>query len=251
IHRLILFNTENQKGCTLYDDGLVSLDSQLLMRLIQTMMLLSKELGPHKGELKETELGSYQIGIVARDHLAYVIIQDSLDNEPFTSKILNHVVDRFHLEFIEMELNEAFQLNERYKQEVAALIDTMKFPRHLLPDLEPLIQQFHIKTHNICDSLFLTDLDDGLVQIFQESDHKGIVSILLEILSEIPFERQWIGESELTAVWFIQRLGMTDFCIAGRAFYQPETERQRLVHKIEQLTDEIHQILLTDTSWFK
>jgi hypothetical protein len=214
-------------------------------------MLLSKELGPHKGELKETELGSYQIGIVARDHLAYVIIQDSLDNEPFTSKILNHVVDRFHLEFIEMELNEAFQLNERYKQEVAALIDTMKFPRHLLPDLEPLIQQFHIKTHNICDSLFLTDLDDGLVQIFQESDHKGIVSILLEILSEIPFERQWIGESELTAVWFIQRLGMTDFCIAGRAFYQPETERQRLVHKIEQLTDEIHQILLTDTSWFK
>jgi hypothetical protein len=225
------------------------------------MMLLSAELGPAKGSLKETELGSYQIGIVEKDHLAYVIIQDLYDNEPFTSKILNHVIERFHTDFLHLSLNENFEMNDQYKQEVGYLLETMKFPSHLIHEVEAYIDRFQIKTHHICDALLLTDLDDGLVKIFEEPKSSGIVTILLEILSEIPFSRQWIGESELVAkdkldytrsheVWFIQRIGMTDFCLAGRAYYKPESERLRLVSKIEELTDNIHQVLLTDSSWF-
>ena len=257
IHRLIVYNQDDHKGVTLYDNEKVNLDSELLIRLIQSMVMLSEELGPSKGAIKETELGRYQIGIVTRDNLSYVIIQDQYDNEPYTSKILNHVIDRFHPKLLDIELDDNYALNYEYKDRVSVLIDTMKFPREIIPSIQPLIDSFQIKTHNICDTLFICDLDDGLVHIFDKPENDGIIAILLEILSEIPFSRQWLGESKLFSnnnedeigtheVWFIQRIGMTDFCIMGRAYYTPESERMNLVDKIEELTESIHQVVLSD-----
>ncbi len=257
----MLIDRKTSLGKTLFDDNKINIQSELLIGLVQALMILGNELGPAKGELREAELGKYQISILSKDRLAYVILQDTYDSEPFTRRMLEGILVEFHDIFMSLNFNLIIPEEENYKIRVEELLQSMKFPIHLMPEVERKIEIFNDQTNNICDALFIADLDDGIIKIFTEPTDVGIIKILMEILSEIPFERHWVGESKLRTPihidkeikthegWFIYRIGNTDFCLLGRSFYAYK-ERDIIIDAIEVLSESILSVLKEDGSVF-
>ncbi|OLS28844.1 MAG: hypothetical protein HeimC2_04450 [Candidatus Heimdallarchaeota archaeon LC_2] len=253
IHLLLVLDREKSVGLEIYNDRTISFQSDLLIGLVQALMLLGQELGESKGPLREAELGSYQISILSRDHIAYIAIQDTYDSEPFTKRILDGVVTKYHEYFRLANFNQRIDDEEEIRETVAELLVTMKFPTELLPEILPLIDEFNSSTNNVCDTLFLADLDDGIVHIWSGDSNDPIIKILMEILSEIDPERTWIGESKLLAPrpiegqekaathenWFMIRIGTTDFCIMGRAYYSHGLESELLSKNMDLLSEKI------------
>lgn len=258
IHRLILLDRDKSIGKTMFDDGTIDLQQELLIGLIQALMMLGESLGESKGLLREAELGDLQLAILTKDNLAYCVIQDTIDNEAFTRRLIDGVIDEFHQDFMTQSINRNYKNEEGIKERIKILLRTMTFPSKMLEPVGVLIETFMNNTSHMLDTLFLADLDDGVVKIFRRSENRNIVKILTEILSEIHFDRQWIGESKLFTpvifggdertheVWILHRIGITDFIIVGRAYYNPGLERETLVTEIERLSDSIQNLLLND-----
>ncbi|MFV2014779.1 MAG: hypothetical protein ACC656_05090, partial [Candidatus Heimdallarchaeota archaeon] len=91
-----MLDREKSVGLEIYSDNTIHFQSDLLIGLVQALMLLGQELGESKGPLREAELGDYQISILSRDHMAYIAIQDTYDSEPFTKRILDGVLEKYH-----------------------------------------------------------------------------------------------------------------------------------------------------------
>lgn len=264
IHKLILLDRNKSIGVSLFDNNQIDIQSDLLLGLVQALMLLGEEMGPHKGLLREAELGKYQIGILSVDHLAYIVLQDAYDSEPFTRRMLQGVINKYHSVFKIANFNQSLENEHEIKENVFNLLQTMKFPLRLLPKIQKNIDSFITDTSDICDTLLLADLDDGIIKVFSENNNtENVTKILMEILSEIPFERHWLGESKLMKsklinsryrtheAWFIYRIGLTDFCLLGRAFYNPDDERDFLVNNIEILSKKILEKLNSDDEFIK
>ncbi len=253
IHLLLVLDREKSVGLEIYNDNTISFQSDLLIGLVQALMLLGQELGESKGPLREAELGDYQISILSRDHIAYIAIQDTYDSEPFTKRILDNVLIKYHEYFCTVNFNQKVDDESEIRDTVTELLKTMKFPRALLPQLDSLIDDFNTSTNNVCDTLFIADLDDGIVHIWSGESNDPIIKILMEILSEIDPERTWIGESKLLSPrpvkgqvkaathenWFMIRIGTTDFCIMGRAYYSHGLESELLTKNMEILSEKI------------
>ena len=255
IHILLVLDRNKSIGIELYNNKKIRLNADLLIGLVQALMLLGQELGESKGPLREAELGVYQISILSKDHLAYIVVQDSYDSEPFTRRILDTVLDEFHDTFFEMNFNKKVDNEQDIRNRVTDLLRTMKFKKSLLPLLDPTIELFNKNTAKMCETLFLADLDDGIVNIWNKPKKDGIIKILMELLSEIDPERSWTGSSALLhprqveingeehlvthEIWFLIRIGLTDFCLLGRAYFAPGIENELLMKNLEMLSSEI------------
>ena len=255
IHKLIIYNTESLNGFLIFDRSDVDLNVDLIVRLVAAMSIMSENLGDSKGAMSEIELGRSQIGIMTVDTLAYVVLQDKFDNEPFTRRILNNIVELYHDQLIEVSKYQ--EINKKLQNEIATYLETMKFPEVLIPRVKELAETFQFDTLGAFDVLLLADLDDGVVTTFSDTADKNISSLLMEILSEIPFEKSWIAEMRSKQeedeerrsheFWVISRIGMTDFTILGRGFYQPFIDKNNIIEKLECLCEDIHQLLMQDT----
>ena len=260
IHRLILLDREKSIGKTLFDDGVIDLQQELLIGLIQALMMLGESLGESKGLLREAELGELQLAILSKDKMAYCVIQDTTDNEAFTRRLLDGVIDEYHQAFMSQKISRNYKNEKEIKERIKVLLTSMTFPDELLEPVSLLVDSFMNTTSYMLDTLFLADLDDGVVKIFRRGENRNIVKILIEILSEINFERQWQGESKLFTpvilggeertheVWVLHRIGITDFIIVGRAFYNPGIERENLISEVERLSESIQNLLLNNSS---
>jgi hypothetical protein len=259
IHKLFVIDRNKSIGVSLYiaDGNQLQIETELLIGLVQALMLLGEEMGPTKGGLREAELGKYQIGIMSKDHLAYVIIQDAYDSEPFTSRMLEGVINKFHDEFLKFSFRTDLPKSSPIRAEISKMLQTMKFPKQYLPKVKIAVDRFHKMTTAITDTLFIADLDDGIVSIItQPTKDENIIKLLMEILSEIPFDRHWIGESKLRNPkiidgiekthegWVIYRINDTDFCIMGRTYFNHGAEHDSLILSLESLTEEVARIII-------
>lgn len=261
IHKLVFFNNLTMDYFVLFDDQELDINYDLLIRLVKAMNILTESLGTEvvysKGALQEIEMGAYQIGIKSIDEFVYTIFQDMYDNEPFSSKILTQIIEKtYPIARVAKNLNDSVPL---LTSEISNIISTMKFPKSLLPKVQALVDKFHISTFQVVDTLFLADLDDGLVQIFSKKSGSNVISILMEIFSEIPFEKSWVAESNYfknngftkdqnkSEIWFIYKLGLTDFTILGRGYITHEISYDHLISHIEELTDSLHQLIINYT----
>ncbi len=254
IHYLFVVDTSKSVGFEAFNDQKYSLPSELLISLIQSILLLGKQMnaGDPKGELREVEIGNIQISSIEIDHIAYIVIQDTYDNEPFTKKTLGKVIDRFHQVFYEANFTYGIPNEEAIKSEIQDLITTMAFPMSCLPDIENILEDNFRESPNV-DTLLIADLDNGIVKIWREGEGQ-IIQLLMEILSEIPFERSWIGESRLISPkqfnskkfnyegWVIHRIGQSDFCVLGRAYYNAK-DRDEIIETFERLSSSIDTII--------
>lgn len=254
-------DSEKSVGKLLYDDGEIDFSGELLIGLIQALLMISRNMGSSKGSLREAELDKYDIAILTQDHLAYVSVHDKYDSEPFNRKILDRIIDLYHDSFRSMNLNLGIQNYDAIRQNLARVIQTMKFPKDLLYLVDEKVTRFiQGTTDSYVDTLFLTDLDDGIIKIYREPDNKRIIPILLEIISEIPFERPlWFGyQPNFIQVdegppryegWFIHRIGQTEFFMVGKGYYT-NGERERLLSLLDQVCIDINTILKEDNRIF-
>ena len=250
IYLLLLLDRDKSIGIELHNAGKFSFDSDLLISLVQTILILSDEIGDEKpkGAFREIEIGEYQIGVVQSNNLAYIFVQDTYDNEPFTKLIIDKVINEFHSVFMKENLNYGLNNIESIRERVSQLLTTMTFPDDLLQKADDVMYDVLSKIPAI-DTLFLADLDDGMVRLWA-SGGENIVNLLLGILSEIPFERSWMGETRLfrkktikgqsknNEAWIIQRIGFTDFCILARCVFNPD-ERDFIISTVEAAAEQL------------
>ncbi len=250
IYLLLLLDRTKSIGIELHNQKVFNFDSDLLISLVQTILILAEEVGDEKpkGDFREIEIGRHQIGVVQRDNLAYIFVQDTYDNEPFTKGVIDEVIKEFHPQFLSENLNYGISNIDYVRKRVSQLLTTMTFPPDLLHAADNVMNDVLAKIPSI-DTLFLADLDDGIVRLWA-SGGENIVNLLLGILSEIPFERSWMGETKLYKkkvikgiaksheAWVIQRIGFTDFCILARCVFNPE-DRDYIITTIEAAANEL------------
>ncbi|MCY3413730.1 MAG: hypothetical protein INQ03_18950 [Candidatus Heimdallarchaeota archaeon] len=253
IHRLIVYNQESRKGLIVFDRQTVAIQNHLMVSLIDSMVILSKQLGKvEKGHLKEIEVGKYQISLLDNEGLTYIIIQGSYDNELFTRRILNIVVEKYHQKFLDLTFTKDLAYEDMYQDELAKFIETLNFPDALLPIIDGYARDMLIRLNYSLDLLFLTDLDNGISKVFTEPEvETGIITLLMQILSEIPLEKAWLGEykipesnPEIYEGWIIFRIGLTEFCVIARGNY-PQHDRDMIIDTVEEFADLIHETYLT------
>ena len=252
IHKLLVFNNLNHNCSLLYDNGLVDLRHNLLIRLIKATIQLGQEMDKSLSiSLQEIEIGKLQIGLLGKDNFTYIVVQDSLDNEAFTRRILDSIINEFHSKVANLAFLNEFDRIDNYQKGLSNFLNTMKFPQERLPSVDYIAEQF-IQKISKCDTLFITDLDDGIVKVWKNTKDGSIVKILSEILSEMDIDKSWIGEipqfpvspgSLDHEIWFIYRLEYSDFCLLGRSFYSDPNEREEFIYQVERLTQEIVSII--------
>lgn len=256
IYLLLVLDKRKSIGIELFNSHQFSFDPDLLISLVQTILIMADEIDSHppKGEIREIEIGAYQIGVIERGHLAYIFIQDTYDNEQFTSLIVKSVIDEFHQMLSEANLNYGLSNISEVRKRVNELLETMIFPEELIEHVDHIIENVLMKVPTI-DTIYMSDLDNGIIKKWAVGSD-SIIQLLNSILSEIPFERSWIGETKLYypkrvndvekshEAWIIQRVGMTDFCILVRCVFSPE-DRDFIIETIEEAADEIQQKVFT------
>ncbi len=221
----------------------------ILVNLVSSLSNLGSDINRRsKGLLTEMEIGEYQISILQKDQYYYILIHDTYDNEPFTRYIIDAIIKNFHKDFKKLRLTEQIEYIDKYSDKLSKFFNTMNFPRDLLSDISPLVEQFLVEVNINIDTIFLSDLDNGIVTIWKEPENKNLVKLLLNILSEIYLEKNWLAESKIAGsrptheLWFIQKIEMTDFAILGRGFYTPLTDRDNFVKQVENLATEIQRM---------
>lgn len=255
IHRLIVYNQKSHEGLIVFDRNSIDINSSLLVSLIESMLLLSKELGKvEKGHLKEIELGKYQISLLDHKSLTYIVIQGTYDNELFTRRIINLVIEKYHSRFVELPFKAGLNVESIYQDELGDFIQTLNFPDEIIPQIESIIGDLLIRLNNRIDLLFITDLDNGITKVFTKpkKNSKQLINLLMQILSEIPLEKAWIGESRMVDCkkengeyesWIITRIGLTEFCIIARGFYYSH-DRDKIIIGIEEIADLTHEMYI-------
>ncbi len=253
IHKFFVMNLDIGLGITLYDDGLIEINDILLNSFVQAMMNFTKEFGDPKGALREAEIGKYQLSILERDELVYVVIQDTYDNEPFTKKVLEKVLKKYHQFLRSIDFSSP---PLEMPKDIPELLQTMEFPREKMDVVNVSVNEFLTRSDGMIDTFFLADYDGGIIKIWKQPEKSTIITTMMELLSEIPFERYWIGETKLKKArdrpywegihegWFIWRIGLTDFCMLIRAFYT-QKDKEKLVRDIEILEEQLNSIVST------
>ena len=253
IHKFIVMDLEIGSGLTLFDDGLIKINDVLLNSFVQAMMSFTKEFGDPKGALREAEIGRYQLSILERDDSVYVAIQDTYDNEPFTKKVIERVLKKYHQYFKSIDFSSP---PPNLPPDIPDLLKTMEFPESKIEIVNEAVNEFLTRSDGMVDTFFLADYDGGIIKIWRQPERETIIITMMELLSEIPFERYWIGETKLRRTkerpywegihegWFIWRIGLTDFCMLIRAFYT-QKDKEKLVRDIEILEDQLTAIVST------
>lgn len=257
---LILYNRITSTGAILYKDNTLDMNPLLLLRLIKSLTLLSSEMDDQvtlsKGMLRELEIGSMQISILDHDDYSYVIAHDTLDNEIFARRILDLIISKFHKEFETIELCNELKINNDYKTELSQFLDTMSFPIDLIHELEPYFHSLICKFDFNLDTLILSDLDHGVVHQWLKPDEEDdITEVLLEILSEINVDKNWLAETSSVKesqedgynrpitheFWLINKIEMTDFTIIARGFYDAKRDRDNMLTYLNEFAETLYQ----------
>ena len=259
IRMLLLYNRITSTGAILYRDNTLDMDPILLLRLIKSLTLLSSEMDDQvsisKGMLKELEIGSMQISILDHDEFSYVIAHDTLDNEIFARRILDLIINKFHKEFETISLCKDLRYNDGYAGELGQFMETMSFPTDLIFELDPYFHSLICKFDFNLDTLILSDLDHGVVHQWLKPEENDVTEVLLEILSEINVEKNWLAETSSVddnpadgynrpvthEFWLINKVEMTDFTLIARGFYDAKRDRDNMLTYLNEFAETLYQ----------
>jgi hypothetical protein len=249
IHKLLVINMSTTTGVQIYDDEFIDMDDILLIAFMAALTKFSATMGDSKGALREAEIGQYQLSIIEKEDLVYGIIHDTYDNEDFLGTIIDRVIDKYHSLFMGWDYNQIIE-GDDIPADIPDLIRTKKFPTEILPVINSKVNSFIDKTPASIDCFFLADLDDGIISFFIEPSKNVIVRLLMELLSEVPFDKHWLGESIIKSNegnsfdtgtyegWLIFRINDTEFCLLLRAMYS-YMDKPKVLDNLQELANAI------------
>ncbi len=249
IHKLLVINMKTTTGVQIYDDEFIDMDEILLISFMAALTKFSATMGDSKGALREAEIGQFQLSIIDKEELVYGVIHDTYDNEDFLGSIIHRVIDKYHSLFMSWDYNRIIE-GDDIPADIPDLIKTKKFPLDIIPTIKTKIDSFLDATPASIDCFFLADLDDGIIDFFVEPAKPVIVRLLMELLSEVPFDKHWLGESIIKTNegnsfdsgtyegWIIFRINDTEFCLLLRAMYS-YMDKPQVLDNLQELADDI------------
>jgi len=256
IHKIIVIDQRTTVGQVLFDDGVVDLETDLLTGFISALSAFAKCLGEESIEFKGADLGDHRFSLISRDYLTYAIFQDLYDNEPFARMALKEIIDIYHEELSLLNLS-IEPIRKSVTIEIRNLIETEYFPVSILKNLNENIESIIDNSNVNFDLLFLSSINNGIVQVWRRPINPIIMKQFLDIISKIPLEMSWLAEGKTNShgladfddsepeleAWMIKRVSTTSYFIAGRANAQSEDTKEGLSSKISASFDHISNLI--------
>ncbi|MHA2247282.1 MAG: hypothetical protein ACXADY_20215 [Candidatus Hodarchaeales archaeon] len=218
------------------------IDPTLLWPLVSALTAFSREF-VSEGQLRSVHLADFQL-VMYNPHeenanpIAYIVLQDIFDNVEYT-KAKIEAIDKILSVFISAILDSNFsRLDVIPKSEQNKIKKIIKFsqhfPRRISKRIKTEIERLQVKGAIGMRflSLYIADLDEGIVNHFGENDPNE-QAIFQSFIPIIPSKRDLWFEAKRTEVddseeldkegWIIKRIGVnTDFLLMSRFYYKNE-----------------------------
>ncbi len=230
IHKILVMDKDSGLGFDLYDDKTIKVDPSLLSGLVGALLLFTGTLSSDL-DFRGADIGSLRITVSSKNGVQYIAFSDIFDNQELISKKLSNVMDFLGKE-ITIETLFDWSPSEEVEKHIKRILDTYQFPEELLPKTFSYIDKLLTYDGIEFETLLLTDLDDGIIHVYLGNEDK--VMLLMEILSQLPIDRTWVGESSIfqlnnelaKEILLINRLNNTEFFILGQAVINP-TQKEK------------------------
>lgn len=225
IHKVLLIDQHSGLGYDLYDDGVLKVDPSLLSGLVGALILFTNSLN-EDFEFKKADIGSLTINVSSRYGLQYISFSDSHDNNDYISQKLRSIVTIISPHVSYENLME-FELSEDFQELIDDIVTSEQFPENLIPQTYKYLNYLAENESIIFENLLLADYNYGLIHSF--SGDIETASLLLEIMSQIPIENNWTGESSkfirngevVKECLLLSRIENTDYFLLSKSVYKP------------------------------
>ncbi|RMG41875.1 MAG: hypothetical protein D6732_01805 [Methanobacteriota archaeon] len=231
IRKIIVLDKDSGLGFDLYDDKSIKVDSSLLSGLVGALLLFTGTLSSDL-DFKRADIGTLRISVSNMNGVQYVAFSDIFDNFEFVTSKLMEVIN---LVCKDLTIDTLFSWipDKEIEEKIKRILISDQFPIDKLPETYQLIDELIAEGIEF-ETLLLGDLDDGIIHVYLGNREK--VTLLMEIMSQLPIETSWIGESSafqrndeiVKEILLISRLGSTDFFLLGQAVIQPDAKDETI-----------------------
>lgn len=245
IRKILVLDKDSGLGFDLYDDKTIKVDPSLLSGLVGALLLFTGTLSSDL-DFKRADIGTLRLSVSSMNGVQYVAFSDIFDNYEF---VTSKVMDVINLVCNDLTIDTLFSWipEPEIEHKIKSILVTDQFPMEKLPETYQLIDEL-IANGIEFETLLLGDLDDGIIHVYLGNREK--VTLLMEIMSQLPIETNWIGESSLfqlndrivKEVLLISRLGKTDFFLLGQAVISPEV-KEEAIRRFESFGSKISKLL--------
>ncbi len=220
-------------GFELFDDDSIAVDSSLMTGLVGALIMFTDNLD-RDYEFEKAEIGALRILVIGHKGLSYVAFTDKFDNIAHTKKTMEKVIlfigDRLD-DTVIFSYVPSPSIIDQIKLILSNSTEFLQITNSVLSSVHVLDNFEEIEFNN----LSLIHLERGLIhQFFGEEDS---MELLMNLCSQLPFEKDWVGESN---VFFqgnhsfkeslvLSRIYDTNYILAGKIIYATENKNQMLM----------------------
>jgi hypothetical protein len=255
IHLFAICNIETGIGHEIYvnkEEISFKIDPTLLWPLVSALTAFSEEF-VSEGKLRSVHLANFQLVMYNPQEeekntipIAYIVLQDIYDNVGYT-KTKIEAIDKIMTVFFSSIVDSNFQqLDVIPPTEQVNIREIIQFSQHFPTEITQLIEdeikRFEVAIGMRFLSLYIADVDEGIIHQFGLADPNER-AIFQSFIPIIPTERDlWleapreIEKDEMDREgWIIKRIGKnTDFFVMCRFYYSNEIKPylETLVNKL-------------------
>jgi hypothetical protein len=236
-------------GQSIYNSDLMELNDVLAAGFIGALTLFTKQINPSSDmKFQEASVGEFRIYVEEAEEIIFAFICDIYDNEDFISEKIKRIAE-LSLTVLNPDNVTSRSAVIELSSKIEDIVLSQSFPIIKLEKVSRLIEKIFDCNLKKLHAVLLVDLDEGLIKNFRDETSNTEVNHYLEILSELPYEQTWVGETkrynqQKTKILpgksglIISRISNSEFFLIVKADYLIGQKRSLLNH-IKNLTQEV------------
>ncbi len=243
-------------GQSIYNSDLLELNDVLAAGFIGALTLFTKQINPSSDmKFQEASVGEFRIYVEEADEIIFAFICDIYDNEDFISEKIKRITELSRTVLNPENINSRSAVME-LSSGIEEIVLSQSFPIIKLEKVSRIIEKIFDYKLKKLHAVLLVDLDEGLIKNFRDETSYTEVNHYLEILSELPYEQTWVGETkrfnktktkELSgrSGLIICRVSSSEFFLVIKADYLI-SQKRGLLSKIKKISKEIWEEIKND-----
>ncbi|MHA1911505.1 MAG: hypothetical protein ACTSYA_07400 [Candidatus Kariarchaeaceae archaeon] len=236
-------------GQSIYNSDLLELNDVLAAGFIGALTLFTKQINPSSNmKFTEASVGEFRIYVEEADEIIFAFICDIYDNEDFISEKIKKIT-KLSLTVLNPENVNSRSAVMQLNSGIEEIVLSQTFPILKLEKVSRIIEKVFDYNLKKLHAVLLVDLDEGLIKNFRDETSNVEVNHYLEILSELPYEQRWVGETKRynqaktkelpgKSGLIISRVGTSEFFLIVKADYLV-SQKRTLLNNIKDLMKEI------------
>jgi hypothetical protein len=243
-------------GQSIYNSDLLELNDVLAAGFIGALTLFTKQINPSSDlKFQEASIGEFRIYVEEAEEMIFAFICDIYDNEDFISKKIQKITE-LSLTVLNPENVNNRTITQKLNSKIEEIVLSQSFPIVKLEKVSRIIEKIFDFNWKKLHAVLLVDLDEGLIKNFRDETSYMEVNHYLEILSELPYEHTWVGETirhnkaktkilpGITGL-IISRVSSSEFFLMIKADYLI-SQKRRLLNRIKEMTQDIWEEIKDD-----